>query len=175
MLKKIISLKNYMPIIVIALILAVAGPVLADKPSWAGGKSKGGKHQQKEYHNTHNHQNDGYSQDHHDAGVSVNVFFGDEQRRVIHDYYTEQYHSGHCPPGLAKKNDRCMAPGQIKKWQVGRPLPRDVIFHDLPPEVVVQLGPPPSGHRFVRVASDILLIAEGTGMIIDAIQDLGEQ
>jgi Ni/Co efflux regulator RcnB len=32
---------------------------------------------------------------------------------------------------------------------------------------------PPSGYRYVRVASDILLIAAGTGMVVDAIQDLG--
>jgi hypothetical protein len=50
---------------------------------------------------------------------------------------------------------------------------RDVIFHDLPPEVLVQLGPVPSRHRFVRVASDILMIAVGTGMVVDAIEDIG--
>jgi Ni/Co efflux regulator RcnB len=37
----------------------------------------------------------------------------------------------------------------------------------------VQIGPPPAGHRYVRVAGDILLIAIGTGMVVDAIQDLG--
>jgi len=37
----------------------------------------------------------------------------------------------------------------------------------------VQFGPPPSGHRYVRVAGDILLIALGTGLVVDAIQDLG--
>jgi Ni/Co efflux regulator RcnB len=65
-----------------------------------------------------------------------------------------------------------MPPGQAKKWRVGRPLPRDVIFYDLPPALVVQLGRPPAGHRYVRVAADILMIAVGTGMVIDAIQDL---
>jgi len=37
---------------------------------------------------------------------------------------------------------------------------------------LVQLGPPPSHHRFVRVAQDILLIATGTGMVVDAIDNL---
>jgi Ni/Co efflux regulator RcnB len=36
----------------------------------------------------------------------------------------------------------------------------------------VQLGAPPAGHRYVRVATDILLIAVGTGMVVDAIEDL---
>lgn len=54
----------------------------------------------------------------------------------------------------------------------GYPLPRDVVYYDLPSAVVVQLGRPPEGHRYIRVATDVLLMAIGTGMIVDAIQDL---
>lgn len=104
----------------------------------------------------------------------MNFFFGDQQRDVIRNYYSREFRSGHCPPGLAKKKNGCMPPGQAKKWQVGRPLPHDVVHYDLPPEIVVQLGAPPAGHRFVRVASDILLMAVGTGMVVDAIQDLSD-
>ena len=56
---------------------------------------------------------------------------------------------------------------------MGRPLPKGVVYYDVPPQVVVSLGPPPTGHRYVRVAADILMIAVGTGMVVDAIQDLG--
>ncbi len=66
-----------------------------------------------------------------------------------------------------------MPPGQAKKWQVGQPLPRDVIFHNLPREVDEQLGPPPARHRYVRVANDILLIATGNGTVVDAIENWG--
>ena len=38
--------------------------------------------------------------------------------------------------------------------------------------MVLSLGGPPSGYRYVRVASDILLIAIGTGMVVDAMEDL---
>lgn len=99
-------------------------------------------------------------------------FFIDRHRTVIHDYYHDQYRSGHCPPGLAKKHNGCMPPGQAKKWGIGRPLPRDVVFYDLPPTVVMNIGYPPPGYRFVRVASDILMIAIGTGIVTDAIYDL---
>jgi hypothetical protein len=34
-------------------------------------------------------------------------------------------------------------------------------------------APSRSAYRYVRVASDILLIAVGTGMVVDAIEDLG--
>lgn len=107
------------------------------------------------------------------ADVRINMYFNDNQRSVVRDYYADRYRAGKCPPGLAKKGNGCMPPGQAKKWTVGRPLPRDVVYYDLPSSVVVSLGVPPSGHKYVRVAADILLIAVGTGMVIDAIADLG--
>ena len=79
-------------------------------------------------------------------------------------------HYGHCPPGLAKKG--CIPPGQAKKWRRGYPLPRGVVYYDLSPSMARRLGRPPAGHRFVRVAQDILLIAVGTNMVIDAVYDL---
>jgi len=66
-----------------------------------------------------------------------------------------------------------MPPGQAKKWSRGQPLPRDVVFYYLPPRLVVELGVPPAGHKYVRVAADILLIAVGTSIVVDAIEDLG--
>jgi hypothetical protein len=177
--KKISMKKNCIlvlgTVMMLAIVITAAGPVLADKPSWAGGgKNKAGKHEQKEKHVKNQDSYGGYSEGQHHSGINVSIYFGDQHRNVIRNYYTEQLRSGHCPPGLAKKNNGCMPPGQAKKWQVGRPLPREVIYYDLPPAIVVELGPPPSGHRFVRVASDILLIAVGTGMVVDAIQDLSE-
>jgi hypothetical protein len=92
---------------------------------------------------------------------------------IVRDYYAEQFRGGRCPPGLAKKHNGCMPPGQAKKWRVGQPLPRDVVYYEVPQPLVVQIGPPPPGYRYVRVASDILMIAIGTRMVADAIQDLG--
>lgn len=171
---KITIQKNCILALIFAGVLVLAGSALAEKPSWAGGGGKNGKHEQKKKSKSTKDRDGGYSQDRQGYDVNVNIYFGDQHRNVIRNYYTEQYRSGHCPPGLAKKNNGCMPPGQARKWQVGRQLPRDVIFHDLPSSLVVQLGPPPTGHRFVRVASDILLITVGTGMIVDAIQDLNE-
>ena len=167
--------KNRIVALVIAGALAFASPALAEKPAWAGG-GKGGKHEQKDKHGGGGGggRDDGSSRHHDGEDVHVNVYFGDQHRTVINNYYVEQYHSGHCPPGLVRSNNGCVPRGHARKWQVGRQLPRDVIFYDLPPQVVVQLGPPPEHHRFVRVASDILLIAVGTGMVVDAVQDLSE-
>ncbi len=153
----------------------VARPALADKPSKAQGERD-------EKHNKKGSQGKQKQGKGHDRGVSgeegghgarVSQYFSEENRMYVHKYYGDQFRSGHCPPGLAKKGNGCMPPGQAKKWMIGRPLPQDVVFYDPPPEVLVHLGPAPSRHRFVRVASDILLIAVGTGMVVDAIEDIG--
>ena len=104
--------------------------------------------------------------------VTVGAYFGDAQRQAALDYYRPQFAAGKCPPGLAKKGNGCLPPGQAKKWQRGQPMPGGMATYPLPPDLQRRLGPPPAGHEFVRVASDILLIAVGTGMVIDAIEDL---
>jgi len=142
-----------------------ATPVLAEKPDHAGkgkGKSEKGQYAEK-----------GDKGDKHDKHGGGGKYFDDRQRVVINNYYGPQIQAGRCPPGLAKKNNGCMPPGQAKKWQLGRPLPADVVWYEVPRQVVIDLGPPPPRHRYVRVASDILLIAIGTGMVMDAIEDLG--
>lgn len=110
------------------------------------------------------------------GGTSINIqiggYFGEPQRRAAYDYYGSQFRSGHCPPGLAKKGNGCQPPGQAKKWRVGSRLPSDVVYYPVPNSVSVQLGVPPAGYKYVRVAADILLIAVGTSMVIDAIEDL---
>jgi Ni/Co efflux regulator RcnB len=147
------------------LALSVAGVALvfaahASKPEWAGkGKNKHGEEEHR--------QEQGSS-----VEIRVGGYFGDEQRHAAQDYYGQQKAKGNCPPGLAKKNNGCMPPGQAKKWAKGQVLPRDVVFYPVPKQVSVRIGLPPQGYRYVRVANDILMIAIGTNMVVDAIEDL---
>ncbi len=160
-----------LPVLVAATM--AASPVLADKP---GGQGKGKGHENKEgveHHQGESRDDDRGKRDRAGLSPGEGVYFVDQRRVFVREYYGDQYRRGFCPPGLAKKHNGCMPPGQAKKWQIGKPLPRDVTFYDLPPALVVQIGAPPAGHRYVRVAADILLISIGTGMVIDAIQDLG--
>lgn len=140
-----------------------SGPVFADPPEGKGkGKGKG--------HDRENNQND---QGKRGPAPKQGAFFIEQHRAHVRTYYTNEFSRGHCPPGLAKKNNGCMPPGQAKKWTIGQPLPRDLAIYDLPPQLVVHIGMPPAGYKYVRVASDILLIAIGTSMVVDAIRDLG--
>lgn len=154
----------------VAGLLAMAlGPAWADKPEWAGqGKDRHKARKDKDRRGGHGGHGDRRE-------PRVGRYFDDRDRRVAHGWYDDHYGGGRkgCPPGLAKKNNGCLPPGQARKYAVGRPLPAGVVMYPVPAAIVVQLPPPPHGHKYVRVATDILLIAVGTSMVVDAITDLG--
>ncbi|KJS32492.1 MAG: hypothetical protein VR64_06085 [Desulfatitalea sp. BRH_c12] len=173
--------------------LFIAGPAQAKKPDWEdSGKNNrqhfDGHEHQKERRDDPKHRvydnrkgqrddHDRSKKKHKSAGHGNNydkrrVYFNEHHHVTINNYYGERFRSGKCPPGLVKKNRECVPP-RARGWSYGRPLPREVIFYDLPPHIVTHLGPPPSGHRFVRVAQDILMIAVGTGMVVDGIENIG--
>lgn len=173
---------RFLPIALLSLALLAGLPALAEKPE--GAHQRGGKPDKHEKHGKHEKHAPSHRDDRHDRprvatapSVSVNIqiggYFGEPQRRVAHEYYEPRFKAGKCPPGLAKKHNGCMPPGQAKKWRMGYPLPHDVVYYPVPSGVSVQIGLPPAGYRYVRVAADILLIAVGTGIVVDAIEDLG--
>ncbi len=98
------------------------------------------------------------------------IVFSPAQQQVARSFYLQPEYRGFVPPGLAKKGG--LPPGQAKRWRIGQPLPAGVVYYTLPGPLLVSLGPPPAGHRYVRVATDILLIAIGTGLVVDAIEDI---
>lgn len=158
-------------VLVLAGVMAI-NPAFA-KPPWAEGE-KAEKHADKEWKKAKKqHEKLAKEERKPVQTVKVKQFFGDQHRTVVHRYYTEEFSAGRCPPGLAKKNNGCMPPGQAKKWLVGRPLSRNVVYYSVPTVVVTELGPPPVGYRYVRVDDDILLMSIATRMVVDAILGLG--
>lgn len=127
---------------------------------------------ERDYRDDRNDRDDRNVRDGRRETVREHRYFEDRQRTVVRDYYTHEYRRGHCPPGLAKKHNGCVPPGIAKKWRVGERLPRSVIYYDLPPALVLELGAPPPRHRYVRIGADILMIAIGTGLVVDALEDL---
>ncbi len=107
------------------------------------------------------------------SGGQPVIVISDRDRNATYSYYHTEYSAGRCPPGLAKKDNGCMPPGLAKKqWEVGRPLPSEIYYEPLPPALIVQLSPPPSGYQYVRVANDVLMMAVGTRLIAGAVADL---
>jgi Ni/Co efflux regulator RcnB len=142
----------------LTLIVALAVPGLA----FAGKHNKG-----------HGNGNKRGDDDRRGADAQVTVTFGAREHEVVEEYFLKTHGRGHCPPGLAKKNNGCLPPGQAKKrYVVGRPLPPTVVVRELPAEFAVRLGPPPRGYRYAIVDGDLVKLAIGTALVVDAISGL---
>lgn len=157
--------------------------VVAERPDWAGRQQRDDDRHERRGEDRYEDRRDGRHEDRRDSRrdddrqggtVQINIggYFGERQRAAVYDYYGQPPRPAHCPPGLAKKGNGCMPPGQAKRWAMGQPLPRDIGYRPVEADVRVRLGTPPAGHEFVRVASDILLIAVGSAMVMDAIEDI---
>jgi hypothetical protein len=140
-------------LIVAALLAALGSPAWAAPDGKAKGKGKG--------------------KDKANGAQAVAVVFSDRDRDVARAYWLETYGRGNCPPGLAKKQNGCLPPGQAKKrYVIGQPLPPAVIVQPLPPVLVPRLGRPPAGYEYVVVDGDLLKLAIGTRLVADAISAL---
>lgn len=108
-----------------------------------------------------------------DEEVRVVVTFAPRDRDLARAYFVETRGRGKCPPGLAKKNNGCLPPGQAKKrYTVGHRLPERIVLEEPPPDLVVRIGPPPDGYRYAVVDGDLLKLAVGTLLVVDAIDGL---
>ena len=102
------------------------------------------------------------------------VVIVDRDRDRVRSYYRTEYTAGRCPPGLAKKNNGCLPPGQVnKRWVIGQPLPPEVVYYPMPRELWTQLTPPPYGYEYVQVNDDIVLISITTRVIAGLLGNLG--
>jgi Ni/Co efflux regulator RcnB len=101
------------------------------------------------------------------------AYFTDHHREEVRRYYVEHY-GGHraCPPGLAKKHNGCMPPGQARRWEMGRPVPRDVVVYAVPQPVLTMLPAAPVGYRYERVGGDIVLMHVSDRLVVDVMLNI---
>ena len=150
-------MRRALALVIPVLIVSLAAPAWADKDKDKGGK--GNKHGQ-------------------GGGPAVvvqpvRVVVPAQDRAVVYQYYRTEYSAGRCPPGLAKKGNGCLPPGQAKKlWVIGQPLPPAVIYEPVPRAVVQQLAPVPPGYDYVRVDNDVLLMDMTNRMVADVVNDI---
>jgi Ni/Co efflux regulator RcnB len=168
--------------------LFVAGPVFAKGQDDEGhGNGKGHnkhaqKHEEKAHKQEHKHEEKAHKHEQKASKhaekrerkeIQPGTYFNDQQRTYVHQYYTENYGNGkRCPPGLAKKNNGCMPPGQVRNWAVGQPVPRSVTVYTVPQPVIRQLPPAPYGYRYVLIGGDVVLVQQQNNLIVDIIVGL---
>lgn len=147
------------PILVLATVLLLAaGPAGAKKDGKGHGNGQRGK-------------------GHDDVvvvDVDVNVVF-DADKRVVFREYWGQHYGRKCPPGLAKKNNGCLPPGLAKKrYRVGHALPQEIVILPVPPELQVRIGVPPVGYLYGMIDGDLVKLAAGTLLVVDALEGLAQ-
>lgn len=138
------------------ILLAAALGALAASPVLAGeGHGKhGGKHGNK-----------------HGQVTKVEKHGGKHGRgHADHYAYVESHRAGGCPPGLAKKNNGCLPPGQAKKLAIGQPLPHGAVYR-VPQPVLATLPPPPPGYRYAVVNNQVVLVS-GSDIIVDILRSV---
>jgi hypothetical protein len=105
--------------------------------------------------------------------TQVTVVFSATQRETARSYFVKEHGRGNCPPGLAKKHNGCLPPGQAKKrYVVGHSLPQGTVVEELPVELSMRIGPAPSGYRYGILDGDLVKLAVGTMVVVDAIEGL---
>lgn len=104
------------------------------------------------------------------SDVQVSVNFNSHQRDSVAGYLRDRRDNdrGNCPPGLAKKNNGCQPPGQAKRYQIGRPL-GGIGYGPVPDGISIHIGLPPVGYMYGMVDGDLLQLAIGTLLVVDAI------
>lgn len=163
---------NARRIVALAMVsLFIAGPVFAKDhgDDHDDGRDKHGeKHRNKDEKHAEKRQRE---------EIKPGAYFDDQQRTYVREYYTTNYGEGkRCPPGLAKKNNGCMPPGQARNWAIGQPVPRGVTVYTVAPPVIRMLPPAPYGYRYARLGGDVVLVQQQNNIIVDVIQGLlGQQ
>ena len=108
-LKKLLH-SRLLPIVLVSFLSVSAAT--AQKPG-RGGHGDDGKREENEQGDDKRGKKDkkDKNEKHDRQDIKIGGFFRDQQRTVVRDYYGTQFRTGHCPPGLAKKNNGCMPPG----------------------------------------------------------------
>lgn len=155
-----------------------AGPALADPPGERGNPGQGGGHGKGQEKSAPRDAQGGMDRgpgrddgrgapkEKHSKGRDFRL--SDNQQATVMRY--EREHRYRCPHGLVETRNGCLPRGQAKKrYVVGQRLPAGVVIEVLPRALLVELPPPPVGYIYRRVDGDVLLIAEGTREVINAL------
>ncbi|MBC5786154.1 RcnB family protein [Ramlibacter sp. USB13] len=94
-----------------------------------------------------------------------------------HHAYVDRHDDwrGGCPPGLAKKHNGCLPPGQAKKMDrhhglVGHRAPAGTVYV-VPRHVRATLPPPPYGYRYAVVNNQVVLVSDAN-IVVDIVRSL---
>lgn len=84
--------------------------------------------------------------------LAPGAYFGDRHRSAVHKYFEDH-----------------PASGKAAAWRIGEPVPRGAAIKAVPNALLPSLPDLPPGHRYVQLGGDVVMIAEGSKMVVDGI------
>jgi len=99
------------------------------------------------------------------------VYFNDANRQAVRKYYGALA-ARQCPTGAASPGHGCPPAPAKQPWRIGQPLPATAVVQPVPQAIRQSLPKVPPGLRYVQVAGDILLVANGSKMVVDGIDGI---
>ena len=105
--------------------------------------------------------------------IKAGAYFNEQHRARVREYYAKEYGDGRkCPPGLAKKHNGCMPPGQAQ-WDVGQHAAHGHSgVHRAPARAGLSAGRPRTATATHVIGNDIVLVQIQSNLIVDIIVDL---
>lgn len=96
-------------------------------------------------------------------------------RTIIRDYMGRNY-AIRCLAGETISPNGCVPIGKMRQttrttttvYTVGQPLSETVVYTDVPPSLITQLQPVPTGYEYVVVDGDVVLLSP-SHQVIDAV------
>ena len=168
------NFKNSLPVLALAISsLLMAGSAVAKKDG--DDYDKGDKHSEKQERKAEKRADKAEKKaaKREREDIKQGAYFNDQHRVLVREYYTTTYsNSKRCPPGLAKRNNGCVPPGQVQDLVVGQPVPKNVTVYQVAQPVIRKLPPAPVGYRYERIGGDIVLVQQDNNLIVDVIKGL---
>jgi hypothetical protein len=102
--------------------------------------------------------------------IDASLRFTVRDRELFAAWAAAEYGKGKCPPGLLKRESQCLTRGHPRKrYTVGLPLPAGVVPAPVPLDLSRRVGMPPIGYRYGMIDGDLVKLAVGSGLAVDAL------
>lgn len=84
--------------------------------------------------------------------LAPGAYISDKYRAAVRKYF-----EAHPPRGAAAR------------WRIGEPVPRGAPVRAVPAGLLASLPELPPGHRYLQLGRDVVLVAEGSNMVVDGV------
>ncbi|HSV82287.1 MAG TPA: hypothetical protein VLK85_24100 [Ramlibacter sp.] len=103
-------------------------------------------------------------------GLKPGAFITPRHRKAVQAWLARNQGAGKpCLAGWARHGSRCVAPSGTPAWRIGVAVPSGARLDHVPPGLLASLPPAPPGNAYALVSGDIVLMASGSRIVVDAV------